>query len=133
MVNTKIRNYITLIFCNSAAETRYLNANNGVMCAPNEAQNSSDNPDPLPIQIKAPCGQLLQFTFQELKFATRNFRPDNILGEGRFGSVFKGCIEENGTAPEKPKTGITVVVKRLTPYYLRGRRECVVGRLSALG
>ena len=101
------------------------------MRAPNEAQNYSDNPDPLPLQSKAPC-QLLQFTFQELKFATRNFGPDNILGEGRFGPVFKVWIEENGTTPAKPGTGIPVVVKRWTPYYLQGQRECVVSRLSAL-
>ncbi|GFY86935.1 protein kinase superfamily protein [Actinidia rufa] len=89
---------------------------------PMKLKNSSDNPDPLPLQSKAPC-QLLQFTFQELKFATRNFRPDNVLGEGRFGSAFKGWIEENGTAPAKPGTGITVVVKRLTPDYRKGQRE----------
>ncbi|GFY86943.1 malectin/receptor-like protein kinase family protein [Actinidia rufa] len=114
-----------------SVETRYLNANNREMCAPNEAQNSSDNPDPLPLQSKAPC-QLFQFTFEELKSATGNFRPDNILGEGRFGSAFKGWIEENGTAPAKPGTGITVTVKRLAPYYLQEQSECEVSRLSAL-
>ncbi|KAK9130626.1 hypothetical protein Sjap_011113 [Stephania japonica] len=31
--------------------------------------------------------QLLQFSFQELKSATGNFRPDSILGGG-FGYVF---------------------------------------------
>jgi hypothetical protein len=30
------------------------------------------------------------FTFNELRTATRNFRPDSVLGEGGFGSVFKG-------------------------------------------
>ncbi|XP_057491320.1 probable receptor-like protein kinase At5g38990 [Actinidia eriantha] len=122
MFNNVIQSSLT--FLAKAAETRYLNANNREKSAPHEAQNSSDNPDPLPLQSKAPC-QLLQFTFQELKFATRNFRPDNVLGEGRFGSAFKGWIEEIGTAPAKPGTGITVVVKRLTPDYRKGQRECV--------
>uniref|UniRef100_A0A7C9AMM0 non-specific serine/threonine protein kinase n=1 Tax=Opuntia streptacantha TaxID=393608 RepID=A0A7C9AMM0_OPUST len=60
---------------------------------------------------------------QELKSATANFRPDNILGEGGFGYVFKGWIEENSTAPAKPGTGITVAVKRLKQDGLRGHRE----------
>ncbi|GFS30815.1 protein kinase superfamily protein [Actinidia rufa] len=79
---------------NITAETRYLNASNREICAPNEAQNSSDNPYPLPLESKTPC-QLLQFTFQELKSATGNFRPDSILGEGGFGpTVFRAI--ENG-------------------------------------
>ena len=128
MVNTKIKNHITLIFCNPAVETRYLNVNNRESCAPNEAQNSSDTPDSLPLQSKAPC-QLLQFTFQELKSATRNFRSANILG----GSVYKGWIKENGTAPAKPGTGLTVAVKNLSPDSFQGHREWVVSRLYVLG
>ncbi|KAH0973318.1 hypothetical protein GBA52_025474 [Prunus armeniaca] len=31
-----------------------------------------------------------------------NFRPESLLGEGGFGCVFKGWVEENGTAPVKP-------------------------------
>ncbi|KAH9805259.1 protein kinase domain-containing protein [Citrus sinensis] len=105
-------------------ETRYLNASNRELCAPNEAHLSSDNPDPAPTDEKSPC-QLLQFTFQELKSATGNFRPDSILGEGGFGYVFKGWIEENGTAPAKPGSGITVAVKSLKPDGLQGHREWV--------
>ncbi|RYR04419.1 hypothetical protein Ahy_B06g084139 isoform B [Arachis hypogaea] len=69
-----------------ATETRYLNASNRELCPPNEARVSSDNPDPPPQENKAPCS-LLKFTFQELKAATGNFRPDSILGEGGFGYV----------------------------------------------
>lgn len=112
-----------------ATETRYLNASNREMCAPNEPQNSSDlNPNPnqeYHQSDRKPC-QLLQFTFHELKSATGNFRPDSILGEGGFGFVFKGWIEENGTAPAKPGSGITVAVKSLKPDGLQGHREWVV-------
>ncbi|KAI4377333.1 hypothetical protein MLD38_014978 [Melastoma candidum] len=66
---------------------------------------------------------LLQFTFQELKSAAGNFRPDSILGEGGFGYAFKGWIEENGTAPAKPGLGITVAVKSLKLAGLQGHRE----------
>ncbi|KAK7836171.1 receptor-like serine/threonine-protein kinase [Quercus suber] len=108
-----------------ATETRYLNASNRELCAPNEAQLSSDKPNPPPTsESKTPC-QLLQFSFQELKAATGNFRPDSILGEGGFGYVFKGWIEENGTAPAKPGSGITVAVKSLKPDGLQGHREWV--------
>lgn len=33
------------------------------------------------------------FTFRELCVATKNFNPDNQLGEGGFGRVYKGQIE----------------------------------------
>ncbi|GMP60173.1 hypothetical protein CsSME_00023154 [Camellia sinensis var. sinensis] len=114
----------TSLVCDTATETRYLNSSNREMCAPNEPQNSSDNPNSLPLESKTPC-QLLQFTFQELKSATGNFRPDSILGEGGFGYVFKGWIEENGTGPAKPGSGITVAVKSLKPDGLQGHREWV--------
>ncbi|VFQ77162.1 unnamed protein product [Cuscuta campestris] len=69
--------------------------------------------------------RLLEFTFQELKSATGNFRPDSILGEGGFGYVFKGWIEENGTSPAKPGSGVTVAVKSLKEDGLQGHREWV--------
>ncbi|XP_074362943.1 serine/threonine-protein kinase PBL34-like, partial [Apium graveolens] len=55
--------------------------------------------------------RLRKFAFNDLKMATRNFRPDSLLGEGGFGCVFKGWIEENGTAPVKPGTGLTVAAE----------------------
>ncbi|KAL9377142.1 hypothetical protein Peur_031262 [Populus x canadensis] len=114
----------TSLVYDAATETRYLNASNRELCAPNEAQLSYDNAHPPPTDTKSPC-QSLQFTFQELKSATGNFRPDSILGEGGFGYVFKGWIEEHGTAPAKPGSGITVAVKSLKPDGLQGHREWV--------
>ncbi|KAM5581468.1 serine/threonine-protein kinase PBL34-like [Rosa sericea] len=69
------------------------------------------------------ASQLRKFTFNELKLATRNFRPESLLGEGGFGCVFKGWIEENGTAPVKPGTGLTVAVKTLNHDGLQGHKE----------
>lgn len=109
----------------AAAETRYLNASNREMYPPNEARLSSDMAEPPSADNKTKC-QLLQFSFQELKSATGNFRPDSILGEGGFGYVFKGWIEENSTAPAKPGSGITVAVKSLKPDGLQGHREWMV-------
>ncbi|KAI3816791.1 hypothetical protein L1987_16496 [Smallanthus sonchifolius] len=74
-------------------------------------------------------GEILQssnlksFTFNELKNATRNFRPDSVLGEGGFGSVFKGWVDEHSFAASKPGTGIVIAVKRLNQEGLQGHKE----------
>ncbi|KAM7511361.1 hypothetical protein LguiB_010236 [Lonicera macranthoides] len=67
--------------------------------------------------------QLRKFSFSELKAATRNFRPESLLGEGGFGCVFKGWINENGITPVKPGTGLTVAVKTLNHDGLQGHKE----------
>ncbi|KAK9100675.1 hypothetical protein Scep_024105 [Stephania cephalantha] len=112
----------TSLVYDAATETRYLNASNRELCAAQDVNISCEKPD-LPAEEKC---QLLQFSFQELKSATGNFRPDSILGEGGFGYVFKGWIEENSTAPAKPGSGVTVAVKSLKPDALQGHREWVV-------
>jgi serine/threonine-protein kinase PBS1 len=38
------------------------------------------------------------FTFRELAAATKNFRPECLLGEGGFGRVYKGRLENTGQA-----------------------------------
>ncbi|GAB4858875.1 hypothetical protein Ancab_010352 [Ancistrocladus abbreviatus] len=48
------------------------------------------------------------FSFNELKTATRNFRPDSVVGEGGFGAVFKGWIDEHSLAPARPGTFTTM-------------------------
>ncbi|KAK9052446.1 hypothetical protein SSX86_029075 [Deinandra increscens subsp. villosa] len=69
------------------------------------------------------ASQLRKFSFNELKLATRSFRPESLLGEGGFGCVFKGWISENGTAPVKPGTGLSVAVKTLNHDGLQGHKE----------
>ncbi|CAF2129258.1 unnamed protein product [Brassica napus] len=69
---------------------------------------------------------LKQFTFLDLKLAIRNFRPESLLRESGFGCVFKGWMEENGTAPVKPGTGLTVAVKTLNLDGLQGHKEWLV-------
>ncbi|XP_020576166.1 probable serine/threonine-protein kinase PIX7 [Phalaenopsis equestris] len=106
----------------SATEARYLNASIREMNIPYETMFSVENDNKSTAKDKPSCDPL-QFTFQELKIATGNFRPDSILGEGGFGYVFKGWIEENSTNPAKPGTGVTVAVKSLKPDALQGHRE----------
>ncbi|XP_026417661.1 receptor-like cytoplasmic kinase 176 [Papaver somniferum] len=66
---------------------------------------------------------LRSFSFSDLKTATRNFRPANVLGEGEFGSVFKGWIDENTFTATRPWTGIVIAVNRLNQEGLQGHRE----------
>ncbi|KAF6137953.1 hypothetical protein GIB67_041826 [Kingdonia uniflora] len=57
------------------------------------------------------------FTFRELAAATKNFRPESLLGEGGFGRVYKGRLES---------TGQVVAVKQLDRDGLQGNREFLV-------
>lgn len=77
-------------------------------------------------------GEILQscnlnsISFTELKNATRNFRPDSVLGEGGFGSVFKGWIDESTLIATKAGSGMVIAVKRLTPDGFQGHKEWLV-------
>lgn len=70
---------------------------------------------------------LKAFSFNELKNATRNFRPDSLLGEGGFGYVFKGWIDEHTLAAARPGSGMVVAVKKLKPEGFQGHKEWLVG------
>nr|XP_043632467.1 receptor-like cytoplasmic kinase 176 isoform X2 [Erigeron canadensis] len=66
---------------------------------------------------------LISFTFNVLKTSTRNFRPDSVLGEGGFGLVFKGWIDEQSFVAAKPGTGTVIAVKRLNQEGIQGHQE----------
>lgn len=56
------------------------------------------------------------FTFKELALATQNFREANLIGEGGFGSVYKGRLE----------SGLVVAIKQLNLDGLQGNQEFIV-------
>ncbi|CAL1399315.1 unnamed protein product [Linum trigynum] len=86
-----------------------------------------------------PNGQILPtpnlriFSFAELKLSTKNFRSDTVLGEGGFGKVYKGWLDEKKTG--KSGSGTVIAVKKLNSESLQGLEEWqseinFLGRLS---
>uniref|UniRef100_A0A803KWI5 Protein kinase domain-containing protein n=1 Tax=Chenopodium quinoa TaxID=63459 RepID=A0A803KWI5_CHEQI len=57
------------------------------------------------------------FNYQDLATATRNFHRETFLGEGGFGSVYKGILESNSEV---------IAVKKLNPSGLQGEKEFLV-------
>ncbi|KAG8074548.1 hypothetical protein GUJ93_ZPchr0006g45804 [Zizania palustris] len=76
-----------------------------------------------------PDGQILEspnlriFSFAELKSATKNFRTDTVLGEGGFGKVYKGWVDDKTMNPSKSSTGVVVAVKKLNPESVQGMEQ----------
>ncbi|KAI7757618.1 hypothetical protein M8C21_016509 [Ambrosia artemisiifolia] len=87
--------------------------------------------DPKKDQVVAKDGQPANiaaqtFTFRELAAATKNFRPESLLGEGGFGRVYKGRLES---------TGQVVAVKQLdrNGYCADGDQRLLVYEFMPLG
>lgn len=70
--------------------------------------------------------KLKSFSLNDLKAATRNFCSESFLGEGGFGRVFKGWIDEKTFAPAKPGAGIVVAIKKLKRESFQGHKEWLV-------
>ncbi|CAL9050579.1 unnamed protein product [Musa banksii] len=76
--------------------------------------------DAIDLQEIAGYSNLHTFTYGELRLATDNFRPDKILGQGGFGLVYKGAIDDN----VRPGLEYTLVaVKELNPRGFQGHKE----------
>ena len=74
-------------------------------------------------------GFLKLFTYEDLRLATGDFNPGQIVGEGGFGVVYRGFIDDavcKGVAPTE------VAVKELNPEGLQGDREWLVSRSSSV-
>ncbi|XP_078172132.1 leucine-rich repeat transmembrane protein kinase isoform X2 [Carex rostrata] len=68
--------------------------------------------------------QLGSFTLRQIKAATKNFDIANKIGEGGFGSVYKGILSD----------GTIIAVKQLSSRSKQGNREFVneIGMISAV-
>ncbi|XAR61541.1 Non-specific serine/threonine protein kinase [Bertholletia excelsa] len=90
------------------------------------SQNSpppTDVAENVPPSGKIVTPHLKMFRFAELRSATSNFRPATVLGEGGFGRVFKGWIDEKTYAPAKVGAGMAVAVKKSNPDSFQGLKE----------
>ncbi|XP_066395644.1 probable serine/threonine-protein kinase PBL18 [Miscanthus floridulus] len=66
---------------------------------------------------------LKSFSMSELRAATKNFGSTSYLGEGGFGCVYKGWIDEATLAPTRPGVGRMVAIKKLKEESFQGHRE----------
>ncbi|XP_060964465.1 serine/threonine-protein kinase PCRK1-like [Cannabis sativa] len=71
---------------------------------------------------------LKEFTFAELKTATKNFSRSLMIGEGGFGGVYKGITRSTVDSSKK----IEVAVKQLSKRGLQGHKEWVT-EVNVLG
>lgn len=100
-----------------------------LLCVTGKVTSASIPPSPRSPRTQTEIlqsGNLKPFSYNVLKMATRNFRPDSVLGEGGFGSVFKGWVDEQSLTAAKPGTGTVIAVKRLNQEGLQGHQEWLV-------
>lgn len=72
--------------------------------------------------------ELRMFKFKELSRATQQFKePDNVLGEGGFGKVYRGTLREFEGARDYP-----IAVKKLNPNSFQGQQEWLVSKPGVL-
>jgi hypothetical protein len=134
LVIVELGSMIVWFLCGSGESKSTNDSSRDQPVAPVVSSSTTSNAESIPStpniseELKV-ASQLRKFTFNELKSATRSFRPESLLGEGGFGCVFKGWINENGTAPVKPGTGLTVAVKTLNHDGLQGHKEWLVREL----
>ncbi|KAL2334225.1 hypothetical protein Fmac_015438 [Flemingia macrophylla] len=105
------------------------------------ASGSIGSEGSLAFPLPSPDGQILErpnlkvFTFVDLKSATKSFKSDTLLGEGGFGRVYKGWLDEKTLTPAKAGSGIIVAIKKLNSESTQGFQEWqsevnFLGRLS---
>ncbi|KAJ4827369.1 putative serine/threonine-protein kinase pbl9 [Turnera subulata] len=108
---------------NTGVSSKYVSTDVNDSSTGSKVSSASVPPTPRSEGEILQSSNLKSFNLSDLKMATRNFRPDSVLGEGGFGSVFKGWIDEHSFAAAKPGTGIVIAVKRLNQESFQGHRE----------
>ncbi|KAH7550058.1 hypothetical protein ACOSP7_024812 [Xanthoceras sorbifolium] len=109
--------------CNTGVSAKYVSTDGNDSSTSSKTLSFSVPPTPRSEGEILQSSNLKSFSFAELKMATRNFRPDSVVGEGGFGSVFKGWIDEHSFAAAKPGTGMLIAVKRLNQEGFQGHKE----------
>ncbi|CAN0907595.1 Probable serine/threonine-protein kinase CST [Linum grandiflorum] len=136
------RSYATTAITDLSAATTTTSINSSTGTAARNFSDTSYEVDSETSLLPANgSGQILEwanlkvFTLSDLKSATKNFKSDTLLGQGGFGKVFKGWVDEQTLAPSKPGIGMVVAIKKLNDESLQGFEEWqaeinFLGRLS---
>ncbi|KAJ8750613.1 hypothetical protein K2173_015787 [Erythroxylum novogranatense] len=111
------------IYACVGASPKYVSTDGNDHSVSSKASSVSVPPTPRSEGDILKSSNVKSFAFCDLKMATRNFRPDSVLGEGGFGSVFKGWIDEHSLTATKPGTGMVIAVKRLNQESFQGHKE----------
>lgn len=91
-----------------------------------ETKRAQVLPIPRPESEILSSPHLKAFSYADLQNATKNFRADNLLGEGGFGYVYKGWLDKEKLTPARPGSGMVVAVKKLKPKGFQGHKEWLV-------
>ncbi|KAM1466776.1 hypothetical protein ACFX2I_031945 [Malus domestica] len=102
----------------SAPELR--NRSNPVLDRTTKSSSSVPSPKSIPELYREKEQNLRVFSLQELREATNGFNRLLKLGEGGFGSVYKGTIRPADGERGSP---ILVAIKKLNPQSLQGHKE----------
>lgn len=89
----------------------------------NLSNNSGSLLSPEDLSISLVGSNLFVFSLDELKVATNNFSKNHFLGEGGFGPVYKGFVDEKIKHGLKPQH---VAVKLLDQDGAQGHKEWLV-------
>ncbi|XP_074264726.1 putative serine/threonine-protein kinase PBL19 [Silene latifolia] len=104
---------------NSAPELRKQTTGNVSENRVSKSANSASSSKSIPELFREKKHNLRVFTYSELREATNDFNRLLKIGEGGFGSVYKGTI--------KPANGkgnpIVVAIKKLNKYGMQGHKE----------
>lgn len=79
-----------------------------------------------PVAPNIETQSLRVYTLAELKRATENFKPHAIIGEGEFGEVYKGWVDEKTLNPAVSEHGLPVAVRRYYLENMQGLEEWLV-------
>ncbi|MBA0631724.1 hypothetical protein Godav_000569 [Gossypium davidsonii] len=125
--------WISIVISQTTSNTASYSTSGGSNISRGSGFSASSGDEAFPNGQILPAPNLRIFSFAELKTATKNFRPDMVLGEGGFGQVFKGWIDEKALG--KSGSATLVAVKKLNSESLQGFEEWqsevhFLGRLS---
>ncbi|KAL5716712.1 non-specific serine/threonine protein kinase [Ranunculus cassubicifolius] len=119
----------SLSIASSTADTKRSADNNNNYSSDNYSRDLSDSATFHEFLSQRRANDLRVFGFNEMKLATRGFSRSLMIGEGGFGSVYRGLIKDEDSGEV---TKLDVAVKQLNRNGLQGHKEWVT-EVNCLG